>query len=177
MLPYGAKDLAIAFRTVRKNTIQTANDIPEEKFDFSAAPGTRTVRQLLTHIAFADSLHTKVHGEQLTTFEGFDFQAFIGPLMAEEQQPRNKAEVIALLQKRGDTFATWLQAFSDEFLGERFAMPMGADPPSKTRFEMLMGVKEHEMHHRGQLFLIQRMLGIVPHLTRQMQERLVARSS
>jgi len=31
---------------------------------------------------------------------------------------------------------------------------------------MLLGVKEHEMHHRGQLMLIQRQLGIVPHLTR-----------
>jgi uncharacterized damage-inducible protein DinB len=28
------------------------------------------------------------------------------------------------------------------------------------------------MHHRGQLMLIQRQLGIVPHLTRQFQERL-----
>ena len=32
---------------------------------------------------------------------------------------------------------------------------------------MLLGVKEHEMHHRGQLMMVQRMLGIVPHLTRQ----------
>jgi len=31
---------------------------------------------------------------------------------------------------------------------------------------MLLGVKEHEMHHRSQLMLIQRQLGIVPHLTR-----------
>jgi uncharacterized damage-inducible protein DinB len=36
---------------------------------------------------------------------------------------------------------------------------------------MLLGAKEHEMHHRGQLMLIERMLGIVPHLTRQMEER------
>jgi uncharacterized damage-inducible protein DinB len=28
------------------------------------------------------------------------------------------------------------------------------------------------MHHRGQLMLIERILGIVPHLTRQMQERI-----
>jgi uncharacterized damage-inducible protein DinB len=39
---------------------------------------------------------------------------------------------------------------------------------------MLMSVKEHEMHHRGQLMLIERMLGFVPHLTRQMQERTAA---
>jgi uncharacterized damage-inducible protein DinB len=36
---------------------------------------------------------------------------------------------------------------------------------------MIMAMKEHEMHHRGQLMLIERMLGITPHLTRQMQER------
>jgi uncharacterized damage-inducible protein DinB len=47
-------------------------------------------------------------------------------------------------------------------------------PPSKSRFEMLLGPKEHEMHHRGQLMLVQRMLGKVPHLTRQMQERVAA---
>jgi uncharacterized damage-inducible protein DinB len=33
-------------------------------------------------------------------------------------------------------------------------------------------VKEHEMHHRGQLMLIQRLLGIVPHLTRRREARM-----
>ena len=34
---------------------------------------------------------------------------------------------------------------------------------------MLLGPKEHEMHHRGQLMLIQRLLGQVPELTRRRQ--------
>jgi hypothetical protein len=29
---------------------------------------------------------------------------------------------------------------------------------------MILSVKEHEMHHRGQLMLIERVLGITPHL-------------
>jgi len=33
-------------------------------------------------------------------------------------------------------------------------------------FEVLLGAKEHEMHHRAQLTVIERLLGIVPHLTR-----------
>jgi uncharacterized damage-inducible protein DinB len=41
---------------------------------------------------------------------------------------------------------------------------------------MLLGAKEHEMHHRGQLMMFQRMIGQVPHLTRQMQERMAARA-
>jgi uncharacterized damage-inducible protein DinB len=51
-------------------------------------------------------------------------------------------------------------------------MPAGATPTSKTRFEMILSVKEHEMHHRGQLMLMERMVGIVPHLTREMQARM-----
>jgi len=50
--------------------------------------------------------------------------------------------------------------------------PAGMQPPEKTRFEMLLAAKEHEMHHRAQLMTIERMLGITPHLTRQMQERM-----
>jgi uncharacterized damage-inducible protein DinB len=47
-------------------------------------------------------------------------------------------------------------------------------PPTKTRFEMLLGAKEHEMHHRAQLMVLQRMLGLVPHLTREQQARMAA---
>ncbi|MGH9629396.1 MAG: hypothetical protein ACRD7E_13835, partial [Bryobacteraceae bacterium] len=36
---------------------------------------------------------------------------------------------------------------------------------TKSRLEDLLSAKEHEMHHRAQLMLIERMLGIVPHLT------------
>lgn len=50
-------------------------------------------------------------------------------------------------------------------------------PPSKSRFEMILGAKEHEMHHRGQLMLMERMIGMVPHLTREMQARFAAAQS
>ena len=60
------------------------------------------------------------------------------------------------------------------FRSEIFTQPPGATPATKTRFEMILGAKEHEMHHRAQLFLILRMLGQTPHLTRHMQERMAA---
>ena len=49
-------------------------------------------------------------------------------------------------------------------------MPPGATPATKSRLEMLLSIKEHEMHHRAQLMVAQRLLGIVPHLTRLRQE-------
>jgi uncharacterized damage-inducible protein DinB len=35
---------------------------------------------------------------------------------------------------------------------------------------MLIGTKEHEMHHRAQLMVTERLLGIVPHITRNRQQ-------
>jgi uncharacterized damage-inducible protein DinB len=47
------------------------------------------------------------------------------------------------------------------------AQPSGAQPATRSRFEMLLSPKEHEMHHRGQLMLVERIIGLVPHLTRE----------
>ena len=47
-----------------------------------------------------------------------------------------------------------------------------AEPPTKSRFEMILSAKEHEMHHRAQLMVFERLLGLVPHLTRQRQARI-----
>jgi uncharacterized damage-inducible protein DinB len=178
MTYYGAKDLAEAFRTVRKNSITVAEEIPEEKYSYQAAPGTRTVAQMLVHVAFVTTFPEQIHGSQpVHTLEGFDFPSALARITAEEQVPRSKAQIIALLHEHGDRFATFLEGLSDDFLAERVTMPTGMTPPSKTRFEMLLGAKEHEMHHRAQLMLIERMLGQVPHLTRQFQERLASRTA
>ncbi len=175
---YGAKDLADSFRTVRKNTITIAEEIGEQHFGFRATPETRTVAQLLVHIALGPKLQEQIHAvERRVTLEGFNFPAFFQPLMADEQTPRTKAQILALLHQEGDRFANWLDTLSDDFLGERVTFPAGMTPPSKARFEMILGVKEHEMHHRGQLMLMERMVGVVPHLTRQMQERMAAMMS
>ncbi len=169
---YGAKDLAAAFRTVRKNTLIIAEEIPEDKYNFRPAEGTRTVGELLTHIAHGWKFHEKViFMEKRTTMEGFDFMAFLGPLLAEQAKPRTKAEIITLLTTEGEKFAKAVEVLPDEFLAQIVSMPPGMPQASRTYFDMLMSVKEHEMHHRGQLMLIERMLGIKPHLTREQEAR------
>jgi uncharacterized damage-inducible protein DinB len=172
---YGGKELAESFRTVRKNTLAIAQDIPEDKYGYRAAPETRSVAELFTHIALSPTFQKKIHGEERrTNLEGFDFPALMQRMHAEEKAPRTKAQVIELLSKEGEAWANWLEGLSDNFLGEVVTMPAGGTPPARTRFDMILSVKEHEMHHRGQLMLIERIHGIVPHLTRRMQERLNA---
>ncbi len=175
MTYYGPKELAESFQTVRNNTIIIAEEIPEEQYAFKASPETRSVAQMLTHIALIYRFQEQLHAiERRTTLEGFDFTSLMQRLMAEEQKQRTKGEIIDLLRRNGETWAGWLRGISEEFLAEPVTMPPGATPATKSRFEMILSVKEHEMHHRGQLMLIERQLGLVPHLTRQMQERLAA---
>jgi uncharacterized damage-inducible protein DinB len=167
--------LAASFRTVRNNTIKIAEEIPEEKYGFRAAPGCRSVAETLVHIAIAPRFQEQVHiVEHRSNMAGFDFFSFHGKLAAEEQAPRTKAQILDLLRTEGEKYAKALEGVTDEFLGEQVRYPEGMVPPAKSRFEMMMAPKEHEMHHRGQLMVIERMLGITPHLTRQMDERIAA---
>jgi uncharacterized damage-inducible protein DinB len=177
MTYYGGKDLARSFRTVRNNTIQIAQEIPEEKYQFKAAPDCRSIGQTLTHIALGPAIQNEIHGKRVTKLVDVNFGELVQKLMAEEAKPRTKAEIIAFLKSEGDSFASYLEGLSDAFLAEPVTQMPGNDPVTKTRFEMLMGAKEHEMHHRAQLMTMQRMIGQVPHLTRQMQERMAQRAA
>jgi uncharacterized damage-inducible protein DinB len=172
MTYYGGKQLADAFRTVRKNTIQIANDIPEDKYDFKAAPDTNSIRDMLIHLALGTTFATYVHTNKITDMSKVDFQELVTKITTEQAKPRSKAEIVALLEAEGETFASYLAELTEPFLAEMVTMMPGRDQEAKSRFEMLLGVKEHEMHHRGQLMVMERMIGIVPHLTRVMQERM-----
>jgi uncharacterized damage-inducible protein DinB len=168
MIYYGAKELAASSRVVRGNTLAIAQDIPEDKYDFKVAPGYRSVAQLLTHIAVAPQFQYQLHAtEKRSSFEGVDFPSLMKKLAEEESKSRTKAQIIELLKAEGEQWASFLDGLSEDFLSQKFTMPEGSTPPFKSRFEMLLSIKEHEMHHRGQLMTIERVLGIVPHLTRQ----------
>ena len=172
---YAAKDLADSFRTVRKNTIIIAQDVPQEKYAFRAATEARSVGELLAHIALADNFEYRIHAtEHRTTLAGFDFPSLVKQFAAEEKEPRSKDQILEMLRGSGEKWARWVEGLTEDFLAEQVQMSAGTAPPSKSRFEMILSVKEHEMHHRGQLMLIERLLGIVPHMTREMQSRLAA---
>jgi uncharacterized damage-inducible protein DinB len=176
-MSYGAKELAYSFRTVRNNTLKIAEEIPAEKYSFRATPDTRSVAEILTHIAVGYSFQNQIHAvERRTNLDGFDFGALMAKVGAEEKISRSKEQIIELLRSNGEKWAKFLEGCSDSFLAEVVQMPTGATPASRSRVDMIMSVKEHEMHHRGQLMLIQRMVGIVPHLTRDMQARMAARA-
>ncbi len=149
LAPYGGHELANAFRTVRKNTIKTAEDISDAHYGLTAAPGMRTVAQILAHSAYNSRIAEDIHRtKRITGFEGYNFVAVVRGVMAEEAKLTTKP---ALLAERVENFDK---------------------SGSRARLEMLLSPKEHEMHQRGQLMVAQRIVGVVPHLTREREARM-----
>ena len=165
---YGAKDLAESFRTVRKNTIQVAEDIPGEQVLIprrARHDERRRNPRAPRHLA-ALGAAVPLRREEADRDDGglrpVDGRARRQVQGARRQgADRRPAQVQRRRLRRRD------RADDRRAARRTVGLPMG----DKTRFEMLLGVKEHEMHHRAQLFLIERMIGIVPHLTRARQER------
>jgi hypothetical protein len=104
MSSYGGKELANAFRNVRKNTIQIAEDIPESKNDFVAAPEVRPVGKMLTHVAISTRIWEEVHKKKLTTLAGLNYSGLMEEFKAEEDKAGSKKEIVDLLRTEGEKF-------------------------------------------------------------------------
>jgi uncharacterized damage-inducible protein DinB len=160
---YGPLQLTESMRSVRGHTITIAEDIPEEHYDYRPGEGSRSVRETLLHLAALTSLDLRLHGgERLHSLQGFDFRSFMASIPIQEKSGISKAEILAALKEEEERWRLFVSQLPEDVLSEEVQTSRG----TKTRFEMLLGTKEHEMHHRGQLMVIQRLLGIVPHLTR-----------
>jgi len=109
----------------------------------------------------------------VTDMRTLNFPEIFQKFQADEAKPRTKAELIAYLKSEGDNFASYLETLPEPFLAEPVTMPPGATRRRRAGSKCCWR-KEHEMHHRGQLMTLQRMIGQVPHLTRLMQERMAA---
>jgi len=168
---YGPKQLAESMRTVRKNTIQIAEDIPEKDYSYRPTLESRSVLETLVHIA---SLSRLTRSSMKSSTYRRSKALTSGPCSRRGKPKKKpslaKSDVVPLLLAQGDRWCQWLEGLSESLLSEHVRQPGGT---LKTRFEMLVGTKEHEIHHRGQLMVIERLLGIVPHLTRSRQSQQV----
>ena len=135
------------FDNVRERTMRVARCIPPDKIDWTYAPGKFTLGDLLRHIAvterymFAenvqnhDSRYTS-HGTELAA----DYHRVI------ELMKRLHTESLAIFAK-----------LTDEDLKLKCQTPGGAKIPTA---KWLRSMVEHEVHHRGQIYIYLGLLGV-----------------
>ena len=103
---YGGKELAASFRTVRGNTIQIAEEIPESQYTFAAAPDVRPVGKLLVHVTLSPGFQMYMHQNKVTEMATVPFMDLLGKFNAEEARARSKAEIVDFLKTEGERFAS-----------------------------------------------------------------------
>jgi uncharacterized damage-inducible protein DinB len=173
MTYYGARELARSFRTVRKNTLRVAEEIPAEKYSFRPTPEGRSVAEILAHVAVMARTNHDTHAvRRIRTYVGVDFLALTRQRQEVEKQLVTKPQILEALRDGGELWAGYLDRVTEDELADDITFAPPAEPRSKSRFEMILSVKEHEMHHRAQLMVIERLIGLVPHLTRERQARM-----
>jgi len=159
-----------SFRIVRSNTIEIARDIPADKWDFRATPETRSVLEY-----FRDILRVTEFVVGMALYPGkISFQERPREQWAAElvrtkgATLHTREEVLEALQRSMEDLQTRVMEADAMFLNETVLFPDGIN---KVRLWAINTAKEQEMVMRGQLMLIQRMLGIVPHTTRRREEK------
>ena len=135
------------FRNLRGRTRRVARCVPANKIDWSYAPGKFTLGDLLRHIAvterylFAENIrggtsHYVSHGKELA--DGLDNVLFFMERLHQESM-----EIFSRL--------------SDGDLEGKCRNVGGAD---MTVWKWLRAMTEHEIHHRGQIYLYLGILGV-----------------
>src|SRR3989442_2553915 len=100
------------FRTGRNNPVTIAEEIPENKYDFRAAPDCRAIGQTLVHIALGPGFQLHVQTNRIDDLKTVNFQELMQTFGALEAQPRTKAEIIEMLKSDGEKYASYLESLS-----------------------------------------------------------------
>jgi len=133
------------FESIRGRTRRVVRAIPPERIEWTNAPGRFTLGDLVRHLAsterwmFAENVAGRPsrypgHGVELAA--GYD-------------------GVIAYLDRMHADAVAIFSSLSDEALQQRCATPSGVALPT---WKWLRAMIEHEVHHRGQIYL---MLGMI----------------
>jgi uncharacterized damage-inducible protein DinB len=153
------------FSNVRERTMRVARCIPPDRVDWSYAPGKFTLGDLLRHIAVAErymwaenargrTSRYISHGSELAN--GYD-------------------EILAFMERLHAESVEIFETLTDEDLRTKCKTPDGA---TITKWKWLRLMVEHEIHHRGQIYLYLAILGIpTPPLYGLTSEEVRARSA
>lgn len=154
------------WQDTRAGLIQEVEKIPEDQFSFRATPETRSVAELLQHIIEAQKTLVGETCRIDTNLRRQSFAAHIAEYAPRVKDVTQKDELIQLLRTSMDETVDRIAAWSDK-LDESMARLDGKQTPKSAFLAFMVS---HEMYHRGQLTVYERLLNIEPVLTGKLKK-------
>jgi uncharacterized damage-inducible protein DinB len=153
-----------AWEDARNGVIDEVQNVPADQFDFRPADGTRSVTELVVHIMEVPLMMVGELTRPDTNLKRWPWQKMLSHYAGHVRNLRTKRELIAALKRTlKEGTAKFREAGELHMLGriERFDGELG------TRLAWLHHGIAHEMYHRGQLAVYQRLMGLTPALTQR----------
>lgn len=156
-----AETLIALWKDARNGLIEEVEKIPEDQFSFRATPDTRNVAEIVQHIIQTQKM---IVGEACRPDTNLRRQSFADH--TKEYAPgvdevNDKNGLIGLLRSSMDETAEKISSYGDKL--DETMMGLMGQPITKSAF-LTFGFS-HEMYHRGQLTVFERLLSIEPALT------------
>ena len=155
--------LVQSWSEVRTGLINEASQIPEAQFSFRATPETRSVAELLQHIVQTQKFLVGEACRENTDLMRQSFADHINEYAPDVATINDKNGLLELLRSSLEPAEA---AIRD--CGEGLQQKMRRfDGKEITKFDFLNLGIAHEMYHRGQLTVYERLLNLEPALTKQ----------
>jgi uncharacterized damage-inducible protein DinB len=132
------------WRRIHRQTVKLMQVAPDDKYDWKTCESAMTLGGLMNHFPQAEAglAHAIAHDK----------------MPSERPAPiNNTAELIAAFDASHEAAVALVSTLGPERLSETIT-PFHPSRPM-TREQLLYGMLEHEIHHRGQLYTYLRMLG------------------
>jgi len=155
-----------SWKEVRSGLIDEAAQIPAEQFSFRAAPDCRSVKELLQHLIETQKFLTSEICRPDSNLMRGSFAEQIKTYAPGVRDIDDKSGLLDLLRASMDESSQKLLAAGEEMTNtmKRF------DGKDMTKMAFVSFAIAHEMYHRGQLTVYERLLGMEPVLTQRFRK-------
>lgn len=155
-----------SWKEVRAGFIEEASQIPAEQFSFRATPDTRSVAELLQHIIEAQKFLVGEGCRPDTNLMRQSFADHIKEYAAEVASVQDKNGLLELMRGAMETAEASIRACGE---GVKESMRR-FDGKEMSKLDFLNFAVAHEMYHRGQFTVYERLLSIEPALTQRFRK-------
>lgn len=156
-----AETIIALWKDARGGLIEEVERIPEDQFSFKATPDTRSIAEVLQHIISAQKMLVAECCHPDANLMRQSFAAHVEEYGRGVNDVTDKSGLVALLRSSMDEAAASISSYGDKL--DETMMGMTGKPITKSAF--LTFAFSHEMYHRGQLTVFERLLSIEPALT------------
>jgi uncharacterized damage-inducible protein DinB len=161
-----AETIIRLWKDVRNGLISEVEKIPEDQFSFRATPETRSIAELIQHIIESQKILVGETCREEANIRRRPFADHYNEHAAGVRDVADKQGLTDLLRSSMDDAEACVSAHAD-----KWDEPMiGLDGRQTTKGSFLTFAFSHEMYHRGQLTVFERLLNIEPVLTGRLKK-------